>query len=137
MSKKKKREELEAAAQAARQVVATDSVDEMERVLMSLRMAWHDAGEEDGDTASEVIRELTRRIEVLKRRPLEQALRACTLCQGLTFWFSSERDIESLGRVRIAVCDGCGATTMFWATRIRAGMGFQKVIAPEAGGPFR
>ena len=66
MSKKRKREELEVAAQAARHVVATDSVDEMQRVLMSLRMAWHDAGEEHGDTASDVIGELTRRIEVLR-----------------------------------------------------------------------
>lgn len=136
MSKKKKREELEAAAHAARQVLATDRVEEMQRVLISLRMAWHDAGQEDGDTAHQVIGELVRRIEVLKRRPLEQALRACSLCHGNTFWFSGERDLD-IGRVRIAVCDGCGVTTTFWAVRIREGMGFQKVIAPETGGPFR
>ncbi len=137
MGRKQKREELDAVAVAARQVLATDNVDEMERVLISLTVAWREAGEEDGDTASEVIGELTRRIEALKRRPLEQALRSCRICQCGTFWISTERSLDRLGRVRVAVCDGCGAMTMFSAVRIRDGMGFQKVVAPEGSGPFR
>lgn len=136
--KKRKLAELEAAARAAKGVLATDNLDEMERVASTLRDAWFDAGGDPSDAASGILFELRKRIEVLRRRPLEQALRACSQCGGRELWVSTERRVEELSYIRVVVCDGCGATTMFWVPKIREHEGFAKVTVPEdSAGPFR
>jgi hypothetical protein len=134
------KEELEATARAARQALATDDIAELERVGRALLDVWSEAGRDLDSDAATVLRDLGKRAEQLRRRPYEQALRACSSCSGRTFRISDERTLEGFGQVRLIVCEDCLVTTMYWTNRsslVTCGLFGEPVTAPDPTGPFR
>jgi hypothetical protein len=134
------KEELAATARAAKQALATDSIEELDRVGQALLDAWSEAGMDLDSDAATVLRDLMRRTEQLKRRPYEQALRACTSCSGRTFRISDERTLEGFGQVRLVVCEDCLVTTMYWTNRsslVISGLFGEPVAVPDPTSPFR
>jgi len=135
---KRRQEDLEVAAKAAEQLLKSVDVVEMKLAASALRATWLDAGHPDGD-GFQALSALEGRIDSLQRRRIAGSLRSCAHCTGRRFRISDERHPESLGKIRLVVCESCGAMTMFWADleRLTASGFGEAIVVAEAVGPFR
>jgi hypothetical protein len=130
-------ERLEAARATAKDLLEQDDIPQLATALRTLEAAWADA-HEPTDGTPKLCAQLRERIDGLKRRPYEQALRPCTQCGGRDFRISHERAFERLGDLRIVVCESCGLTQIFWADLRKLDSRFSTTFrVPDHGGPFR
>lgn len=133
----KRRREFEETAEAARSLLTSDNLVEMQRVVALAReMLFGMTGPVPAGV--EVVDQLDERIEHLHQERVAQHLGACANCTGSSFRISKERDV-GLGRGRLVVCAGCGLVSTF-VTRVDELASDQfgpPVEAPAHGGPFR
>jgi len=132
-------ERLAAARATAKHLLDHDDIPQLATALRTLKAAWADA-QHPSDGTQQLCSQLRDRIDVLKRRPYEQALRPCTQCGGRDFRISDERNLEFFGDLRLVVCESCGLTQIFWADlgKLDSSRYFSTTFrVPEGGGPFR
>ncbi|MBA2541238.1 MAG: hypothetical protein H0V17_16470 [Deltaproteobacteria bacterium] len=135
--KKRKLEEFEAAgAAAAKRLLDSDNLPELQSAAKQIRNAWGDAGFPQGDALA-IAGALEARIEKLKRRQFEQAVRPCAQCSGRAFRISEEMTIDNAGPLRLVVCDACRATVWFWVREGSLEARFGPLVEVPSAGPFR
>ncbi len=135
----KRREEFEEVVQVARQLLASDNLDEMQRVAAHARKAWFLTNTGVG-ASYDVMVQLEERVELLQQRRLAQSLHPCVNCTGRVFRISKEHELQPLGKARYVVCGGCGSV-MTYVSRLDE-MSSSEVGPPieapaSSSGPFR
>lgn len=138
--KLEKLEAFEAALAVAKAALALDDIQAIKDARSDLYETWAAADSPPSYGTRAMATELDKRLDVLTRRPLEQALRPCSYCSGRAFRISTERNLEYFGDLRLVVCESCGLTLVFWAnlaTLDSSRLFYPTVKVPEGGGPFR
>ncbi len=139
LEEQEKLEAFEAALAAARQALASDDIAEIKALRRNLLSMWAQCGHPASYGTGTLSSELGDRIDVLSRRPYEQALRPCIQCGGRDFRISSPHNLEHLGDLRLVVCESCGLTLIFWADlgALTSRLFSPTFRVPDGAGPFR